>query len=61
VLVVVAGNDEAVVGLDKRIAPLVDGRRVQMKVVDGADHFFRDLFADDAVEAVDAFLKGVGF
>lgn len=61
VLVVVAGNDEAVVGLDKKIAPLVDGKRVQMKVVDGADHFFRDLFADDAVEAVDAFLKGVGF
>lgn len=60
-LVVVAGSDEVVVGLDKKVAPLADGKRVQMKVVDGADHFFRDLYADDAVEAIVAFLKGVGF
>jgi pimeloyl-ACP methyl ester carboxylesterase len=59
-LVVVAGNDEVVVSLDKKVAPLADGKRVQMKVVDGADHFFRDLYADDAVEAIDAFLKGAG-
>lgn len=59
-LVVVAGNDEVVVGLDKRIAPLVDGRRVQMKVVEGADHMFRDLYSDDAVDAIDAFLKAQG-
>lgn len=58
VLVVVAGNDEVVVGLDKKVAPLADGKRVQMKVVDGADHFFRDLYADDAVETIAAFLKG---
>ena len=60
-LVVVAGNDEIVVGLDKKVAPLVDGKRVQMKVIDGADHMFRDLFADDAVDAIDAFLKGAGY
>lgn len=60
-LVVVAGNDEVVVGLDKKVAPLADGKRVQMKVVDGADHFFRDLYADDAVEMTVAFLKGAGF
>ncbi len=58
VLVVVAGNDEVVVGLDMKVAPLADGKRVQMKVVDGADHFFRDLYADDAVEAIATFLKG---
>lgn len=61
VLVVVAGNDNIVAGLDKKIAPLADGKRVQMKVIDGADHFFRDLYADDAVEAIDAFLKRAGF
>jgi pimeloyl-ACP methyl ester carboxylesterase len=60
-LVVVAGNDEIVVGLDKKAPPLVDGKRVQLKVVDGADHMFRDLFADDAVDAIDAFLKGAGY
>jgi pimeloyl-ACP methyl ester carboxylesterase len=60
-LVVAAGGDEVVIGLDKKVAPLADGKRVQMKVVDGADHFFRDLYGDDAIEAVDAFLKNVGY
>jgi len=59
-LVLVAGNDEVVVGLEKKVAPLADGRRVQMKVVDASGHFFRDLYADDAVDAIDAFLKGAG-
>ncbi len=59
-LVVVAGNDEVVIGLDKKVAPLADGKRVRMKVIDSADHFFRDLYADDAVEAIAAFLKGTG-
>jgi pimeloyl-ACP methyl ester carboxylesterase len=58
-LVIVAGNDEIVVGLDKKITPLTDGKHVQMKIVEGADHTFRDLYADDAVEAIDAFVKGI--
>ena len=58
-LVVLAGNDEVLVGF-KKVVPLADGKRVQMKVVDGADHFFRDLYADDAVEAIVAFLKDNG-
>jgi pimeloyl-ACP methyl ester carboxylesterase len=60
-LVVVAGNDEIVVGLDKRVAPLVNGKGAQLKVVDGGDHFFRDLFADEAVDAIDSFLKSSGY
>jgi len=61
ILIVVAGNDEIVVGLDKKVARLIDGKRVQMKIVEAADHMFRDLYADDAVDAMDAFLKGTGF
>ena len=61
ILVVVAGNDETVVGLDKKIAPLADGKRVQMKIIEGADHALRDLSADDAVDAIDVFLKSVGY
>lgn len=61
ILVVVAGNDETVVDLDKKIASLADGKRIQMKIVDGADHMFRDLSADDAVDAIDVFLKSVGY
>ncbi len=59
-LVVVAGGDNIVVNLENKITPLVAGKQVQMVVVDGADHMFRDLYADDAVEAVDAFLQGLG-
>jgi len=60
-LVVMAGNDEVVVGLDKKVASFTDGKRVQMQVIEGADHTFRDLYTDDAVEAIDTFLKGAGY
>ncbi len=57
ILVVVAGNDEIVIGLEKKLTSLASDKRVQMKVIDGADHFFRDLYTDDLVEVIDAFLK----
>jgi pimeloyl-ACP methyl ester carboxylesterase len=60
-LIVIAGNDEVVVGYRDKFAPFVDGQRVQMKVVEGAGHFFRDLYADDAVDAIRVFLKGIGY
>jgi pimeloyl-ACP methyl ester carboxylesterase len=60
-LVVVAGDDQVVVDLQERVAPLVDGKYLQMQVVATADHMFRDLYADDAVEMIDAFLKQNGF
>lgn len=56
-LVVVAGADAVVVDLDKKVAPLAKGTGVQMAVIDGADHLFRDLFADEAVDAIEAFLN----
>lgn len=59
-LVLVAEKDEIVVGLEKKVAPLVKRTRIQMKVISGADHFFRDLNADEAVDAMDAFLKRIG-
>lgn len=61
ILVVVAGNDETVVDLDKKIAPLADGKRIEMKIIEGADHALRDLSADDAADAIDVFLKSVGY
>lgn len=59
-LVVLAGDDEVVIN-HKKFAPLADGKRVQIKVIDGAGHFFRDLYADDAVDAINTFLKGAGY
>ena len=60
-LIVVAGNDEVVVGLDKEVEILADGEHVQMKIVEGADHTLRDLYSDEAVDAIEVFLKGVGY
>ena len=62
-LVVIAGSDEVIVN-NKKFALLADGKHLQIKVTDGADHFFRDLDADDAddaVDAVDAFLRVVDY
>ena len=56
-LIVVAGDDNIVVDLDKKLTPFIDGKQVQMIIVAGADHFFRDLYADDAVETIDDFLQ----
>ena len=39
----------------------VDGNRIRMVTVASADHFFRDLYADDAVDNIDAFLRDIGF
>lgn len=58
-LVLVAEKDEIVVGLEKKVAPLAKGTQVHMVVISGADHFFRDLNADEAVDAVDAFLTRI--
>lgn len=59
-LVVIAGNDEVVLN-DKKFAALADGDRVQIKVIAGAGHFFRDLDADDAVDVISVFLKSRGY
>ena len=58
-LVIVAGSDNIVVGLDKKLTRLVEKRHIQMKVIQGADHFFRDLFSDEAIDAINIFLENV--
>lgn len=58
VLVVAGGEDDTVKGLVEKMQPLADGAGVQLKVVDGADHFFRDLYAEDVADAVQAMLGG---
>lgn len=60
-LILWGDKDEVVGGLDKKIGPLADGKRIQFKVINGADHFFLDLYAEDAVDAINAFLKDLGF
>jgi pimeloyl-ACP methyl ester carboxylesterase len=51
--IVIAGSEDDVVpGLPARVSPMADGERLRLVVLDGADHFFRDLYAEDAVEII---------
>ena len=58
VLVVAGSEDTAIKGLPDKVEPLADGERVKLLVVDGADHFFRDLYSEDIADSV-AELLGV--
>ncbi len=58
VLVIAGSEDDVVTGLVERVQPLADGKRVTLTVLDGADHFFRDLYADEIADAVQALLGG---
>ncbi len=55
--VVVAGGDTIVRNLDQQIAHLVDGTRLQMALVSGSDHFFRDLYGEDALDEILKYLR----
>jgi alpha/beta superfamily hydrolase len=51
-LVVVAGKDEIVPDLGKKLPS-----QVQRVVIEGSGHFFPDLYGEDAADAIAAFLK----
>ncbi|PCI37890.1 MAG: alpha/beta hydrolase [Rhodospirillaceae bacterium] len=58
VLVIVASADQVVDGLIEAVQPMVDGKKLQMIVVDEAGHFFLDFYVEDAADAMEAFIKG---
>lgn len=57
VLVIAGQNDTVVKGLREAVKPMADGKKVVLKVIDDADHFFLDFAAEDAADAIDEFLK----
>ena len=57
ILVLVAGSDAVVVKLENKLARLTNSPNMKMKIIEGADHTFRDLASDDAADAIDDFLK----
>ncbi len=59
-LVVIGSDDDIVPDLERKLAPLPENSKTRRVVIDGAGHFFRDLNADDAVDAMMAFLASVG-
>ncbi|HYH21197.1 MAG TPA: alpha/beta fold hydrolase [Azospirillum sp.] len=56
-LLIGASNDTVTPKLVPRLAEVRGKPGVRTVVIDGADHFFRDLAAEDAVDAVAAFVK----
>lgn len=59
-VLVVAGSDDAVVAeLPERMQGVADGERVRFEVIDGAEHFFRDLYAEDLADLVEEFVAGL--
>jgi pimeloyl-ACP methyl ester carboxylesterase len=54
---VIAGSEDTVVkGLIEATQPLADAGKVKLVIIDGADHFYRDLYAEDAADAIEAFI-----
>lgn len=57
VLIVIGSADDVVTDGAERAKPFVDGTRVKLVTIEGADHFFRDLYADDLADVVIPFLS----
>ena len=56
-LVVAAGNDAIVPDLVDAVRPMDGQGEIALRVIEGADHFFLDLYADEAADAVAAWLQ----
>lgn len=57
VLVITGGQDEVFPSQKAQFAPHADGKRVIVKQIDDADHFFLDFASEDAADAIAEFLK----
>ena len=57
VLVIAGGKDNVVKGLPEAVEPMANGKLISFGLVDDADHFFLDLFAEDVADVMEAFLS----
>jgi pimeloyl-ACP methyl ester carboxylesterase len=55
-LVIAAGADNIAPDMAAIVAPYIDGKRIKLVTIDNAGHFLRDLYLEDAVDAMIAFL-----
>ncbi len=56
VLVFAGSADTVVANLPKKMATVAERDTVQFEVIDGADHFFRDLYAEDLADIAMEFI-----
>lgn len=52
VLVIAGSADKIVPDVAARIEPLINGKRVRLEVIEDADHFFLDFYAEDVADLV---------
>ena len=57
VIVFAGSSDQVVKNLDKKLAPLAESGAIELVVLDGADHMFRDLHAEDLVDRAVEFVN----
>ncbi|UHD15834.1 alpha/beta hydrolase [Thiocapsa bogorovii] len=57
VLVIAGSVDDRQPNIPEHVAPYVDDERVYLTVIEDADHFFRDLNIEEAVEAAVEFIR----
>lgn len=57
VLVFAGTEDSLVTNVVEETEPLADGKKVKLVKIEGADHFFRDLYADEVIEHIIEFIK----
>ncbi len=50
-------GDTTVKGLIEKVEPLADGAAISLVTMDGADHFFRDLYSEDIADMVAELLE----
>lgn len=58
-LVIAGSNDRVIPDLAARTRAYVSGK-IKLSVIDGAGHFFRDLYLEDVVDEIEAFLGARG-
>ena len=52
VTVFAGSQDNTVKNLIPKTQSKVDGEKSKLVIIDGADHFFRDLYSEEIVEAI---------
>ena len=55
-LIVAGANDTIIIGLSDDIKPIADGQQIIFSMIEDADHFFLDLFAEDVADQIETFM-----
>lgn len=57
ILIFAGTEDQVVKGLDVKLAPMAEAGEIELEVMEGADHSFRDLYVEDLVDRAVVFIN----